>query len=57
MDIGLLFWVLMVLWLVGWGAGSWGPAYAGHWQRYNGVLLFILLFLLGWRNFGFIIRG
>ncbi len=52
MPIGILFWVLMVLWaLFGFGvivlAGApWG----------GNLLLFILLFLLGWRCFGFIVR-
>jgi hypothetical protein len=57
MPIGLLFWILMILWLifgfvwyrngVGWGYGWYG----------NSVLLFILLFLLGWNDFGFILQG
>ena len=57
MSISLLFWILMILWAV-FGFtyhsnptvfGAWG--WAGH-----GFLLFILLFLLGWHDFGFVIH-
>jgi hypothetical protein len=51
MNIGLAFWVLMLIWLVfgiGWYFGALG-AY-GAWG--NGVLLFFLLGLLGWHAFG-----
>ncbi len=58
MSIGLLFWILMVLWLL---FGLWsnrGPIQGGDWSPVGGsLLLFILLFLLGWRVFGFIIQG
>jgi hypothetical protein len=54
MTIGLAFWILMLIWLVfgiwnawpnwqGWGAGN--------------LLLFILLLLLGWHDFGPPIHG
>ena len=53
MSKGLVFWVLMLLWLV---LGLWTnraefkagnvPAFGG------GLILFILLFLLGWATFG-----
>jgi low affinity Fe/Cu permease len=48
MPIGILFWVLMILWaigsFIGWG-GTWG-IYA------NTGLLLVLFGLLGWKNFG-----
>lgn len=53
MSIGLLFWILMILWMgFGWfyqsSPGSFGPyGWAG-----NSLLLFILLGLLGWHEFG-----
>lgn len=58
MPIGILFWVLMVLWfLFGlyWNstefkAGNFGPL-GGN------LLLFVLLFLIGWKLFGFVIQG
>jgi hypothetical protein len=58
MSMGLMFWVLMLLWLVfslasafGGGAiGQYGPAV-------NSVLLFILFVLLGWKVFGLLFRS
>jgi hypothetical protein len=58
MPIGLLFWLLVVLWfLFGlyWNgnefrSGNYGPL-GGN------LLLFILIFLLGWRCFGFILTN
>ena len=54
MTIGLVFWILMLIWLVfglwqswpnvqGWGAGN--------------LFLFILLLLLGWHSFGAPVHG
>jgi hypothetical protein len=57
MNIGFIFWLLMLLWIVGWFGGAFGPPpYTAYWQRFNVLFLFVLLFLLGWHNFGFIIR-
>jgi hypothetical protein len=48
----------MLLAIVFYGVGYWGP-YADnpHWPRFNGVWLFVLLFILGWAVFGFAIQG
>jgi len=58
MPMGLLFWLLMVLWCIFGLYWNW-PA-AGAPQRVGVVggnlLLFILLFLLGWRVFGFVVQ-
>ena len=57
MPIGLLFWVLMILWLLfGFVWYRQGPAWNYGWGG-NMLLLFILLFLLGWAEFGFILQG
>jgi hypothetical protein len=50
MSLGLLFWVLMLVWLIcGVGLGNYpGPQYV--WGR--GILLFLLLLALGWHSFG-----
>jgi hypothetical protein len=58
MSIGLVFWILMLLWAV-FGLWSNRPALAGgDWYPLGGnVLLFILLLLLGWHDFGPPIRG
>jgi len=54
MSKGLAFWVLMILAVVGWGFGRpWGQA---GWGWTSGFVVFCLLFLLGWHNFGFVIR-
>jgi len=55
MSKGFLFWVIMVVILLfgaGWRAG-WTGAY-GPWGF--GLILYILLFLLGWQVFGFVIH-
>jgi hypothetical protein len=58
MSIGFLFWLLMVLWLV---LGLWAYSPDLRTGRYGivggNLLLFVLLFLLGWKVFGFIIQG
>ena len=60
MSIGLLFWLLMVLWLVFGVCAHWPSGSSGPWGfvPFGGtILLWILLFLLGWHSFGFIIHG
>jgi hypothetical protein len=56
MSIGLLFWVLFVIAIV---FGAWGRTVNGqaYWANYNGWVFVVLLFLLGWRVFGFVIQG
>ena len=57
MPMGLLFWVLMILWLI-FGFLSGG---AGEWSRWafygDHVLVFVLFALLGWKCFGKPIQG
>jgi hypothetical protein len=60
MGMGLLFWILMLLWLVfglywNWPAGGGAPAAYG--PIGGNLLLFILLLLLGWHEFGSPIHG
>jgi hypothetical protein len=57
MPIGILFWALMIIWLafggIWWNQGAtWRYGWGG-----NTLLLFFLLFLLGWAEFGFILQG
>ena len=52
MPIGVIFWVLMIIWAV----FSWVP---GPWAQHgwaSNVLLFVLFFLLGWHAFGFVVH-
>lgn len=55
LSIGLLFWILMIIWLVFGGWLYWSP------PNYRPVgahfFLWFLLFLLGWGTFGFPIGG
>lgn len=44
MPMGILFWVLMIVWLV---FGWWGA-----YPIASSALLFVLLGLLGWKTFG-----
>jgi hypothetical protein len=57
MTFGLAFWILMLLWLVLSVWHSWrGPA--PNYPLVGGnVLLFVLLLLLGWHEFGAPIHG
>jgi len=52
LTLGLIFWILMLLWLVFGIATRMGsvPEQYGVWG--NQVFLFILFLLLGWRVFG-----
>jgi hypothetical protein len=58
MPLGILFWVLMLIWLI---FGIWSnrvEIQGGKYQVVGGsLLLFILLFILGWKVFGFIVQG
>lgn len=58
MTIGFLFWLLMILWFL-FGLYWNRTAFAGgDYSVFGGnLLLFILLFLLGWKVFGFVIQG
>lgn len=47
MSFGLLFWILMLLWLV---LGLYRSR-ADYWAGGSSILLFVLLVLLGWRVF------
>lgn len=53
MTKGLLFWILMILWLVFGFYVNWGGVQAGSygWAG-NHLLLFVLFALLGWKVFG-----
>jgi len=52
MTFALIFWILMLLWVL---FGVWGvygrPGWPYFWHA-NGLFLFILFLLLGWRVFG-----
>ncbi len=57
MPIGILFWGLFIIWLI--FGGFWWRNGAGwaYGQHGNLLLVMVLLFLLGWAEFGFILQG
>jgi hypothetical protein len=58
MTIGMLFWILMVIWFIFGLYWNRADLAAGSYGVFGGnLLLFILLFLLGWKVFGFVIQG
>jgi len=58
MSIGFVYWLLMLLWFL---FGLWSgraDIQAGNFGPIGGnLLIFLLLFLLGWAVFGFPIHG
>lgn len=54
MPIGMVFWMLMILWFVFYGWTTWGGGSGFAWGP--NILLFVLLFLLGWHDFGFVVH-
>jgi hypothetical protein len=56
MPIGLIFWVLMLIWLVFGVISRTSPASVASFAWGSDLLLFILFFLLGWHEFGFMIH-
>lgn len=58
MTLGFLFWLLMILWLLFGLYWNRTDIQGGNYGILGGnLLLFILLFLLGWKVFGFVIQG
>jgi len=58
MPAGMIFWMLMILWFIGLVAVGYGRR-AETWIPYfvgGGIVLFILMFLLGWKTFGFVVQ-
>lgn len=52
MPMGVLFWVLMLLWLLLGLWWSWPPEGRGWGPVGGNLMLFLLLLLLGWKVFG-----
>ena len=60
MSIGFLFWLLMILWIVFGAYSTWPGPGAGRAALLpfgGSLLLWILLALLGWHDFGFPVHG
>lgn len=58
MSLGLVFWILMLVWLVFGIWSAWPTIKEGGIKNSGGtLLLFILLLVLGWKTFGAPIHG
>lgn len=57
MTIGFIFWLIMLLSFVFNAYWNWPKEPNGYGVFGGSFLLFILLFLLGWKVFGFPIQG
>jgi hypothetical protein len=55
MPKSMIFWVVMLLWLI---FGLWGGYGSGWGRRWvaGSLLIFVLLFLLGWQVFGLAVQ-
>jgi hypothetical protein len=56
MPIGILFWVLMAIWIIFRGGFYFQGGPRDPWVIGGDFMVFVLLFLLGWHDFGFIVR-
>jgi hypothetical protein len=54
MPIGLIFWLIMFVWLL---LAWWSYTPATRLQLGGSLLVWVLLALLGWKTFGFAIQG
>jgi hypothetical protein len=60
MTVGFLFWLLMILWLIAGVLVYWpapGADRRAFWPVGGHVLIWVLLFLLGWQVFGWPIKS
>jgi len=56
MSIGLIFWIIMLIWLL--FAIAWNRGMTGDWGPLgNSLMLFVLFLLLGWKVFGAPVHG
>jgi TRAP-type C4-dicarboxylate transport system permease small subunit len=57
MPIGLIFWVLMLLWIISVIGRRWGGSNMPWAEPAGDFIILVLFFLLGWRVFGFIVHA
>jgi hypothetical protein len=58
MPIGMIFWMLMIIWAIFGIAWNSNSTVFGSWGLWgNWILLFVLFFILGWKEFGFVVHG
>lgn len=54
MPISMIFWIIFLLWVL--SGFWWGYARHENAPYANGALLAIMIFLIGWKTFGFIVQ-
>ena len=57
MSIGLLFWLIMVIWLLFGAAVAWPRDAPNRYGFGSNLVLWVVIALLGWKVFGFVIQG
>jgi hypothetical protein len=58
MSVGIWFWVIMVIGIIFWGFVTWRPVPGNpYYASGPNLVIFILIFLLGWGVFGPPIHG
>ena len=58
MPIGMIFWMLMIIWALFGIMWNTNPGPFGTWGLWgNWLLLFVLFFILGWHDFGFVVHN
>jgi hypothetical protein len=57
MGLGLAFWILMLIWLVGGVYYGWSTGTPDRFLLGGNIMLFILFLLVGWQVFGAPIHG
>lgn len=57
MPIGILYWMLMILWFIFGLYWNRADLSGGNYGVMGGnLMLFILLFIIGWKMFGFVVQ-
>jgi hypothetical protein len=57
MSLGLMFWILCILWLISGLWSSWPLTSATAKSQAGNLLLFLLVVIIGWKVFGPVIQG
>jgi hypothetical protein len=56
MSLGILFWIIMLVWILLWG-GAWVQPANVYLGRVHPIVLWILMAILGWAVFGPMVHG
>jgi hypothetical protein len=56
MPMGLIFWITFLIGVIFGGITAWPGPFGDRVRPFGNWVLLILIFLLGWKSFGFIIQ-